>query len=281
MTGVLMNPSPTSTVMVRPLHICESAMILVFTCWLNSNAAQPFIEWQRMLRSEVSIVIVYDTAQGVSYDGAGNVFVAGSTSGSLGGQNLGSRDAYVGKFSSSGDQLWLKQFGTNLFDEVRSTVSADSFGNAYLAGSTFGAIGGTNAGSIDAFFVKYSPNGDQVWARQIGSRDVDTANGISTVGNGSVYVAGQTDGRVGVASYGSRDAFVSRYDSLGNRDWLSQFGTAQFEPSLGVAADALGNIFIVGFVAPPNLSDSNAFVTKFDANGNQVWIQQLGTPARD
>lgn len=42
-----------------------------------------------------------NAALGVAADGDGNVYIAGTTSGSLGGPNRGSDDAWVAKYSTS------------------------------------------------------------------------------------------------------------------------------------------------------------------------------------
>ena len=49
---------------------------------------------------------------------------------------------------------WAQQFGTS-GGESGSSVTLDTFGNAYLSGSTLGDLGGINAGGNDAYLIKY------------------------------------------------------------------------------------------------------------------------------
>ena len=98
-----------------------------------------------------------DYAYGVATDASGNVFVAGFTDGSLAGANLGSDDALVRKFDSSGNVVWTQQFGTSARDSI-SAVSVDANGKVYVAGSTSGTFSGqTSAGDWDAWVAQLSP----------------------------------------------------------------------------------------------------------------------------
>jgi len=51
---------------------------------------------------------------------------------------------------------WSQQIGTSSDDRSYS-VAVDGSGNAYISGETGGSLGGPNAGSGDAFLVKFSP----------------------------------------------------------------------------------------------------------------------------
>jgi len=49
---------------------------------------------------------------------------------------------------------WKRQIGTSGSDKSFG-VAVDASGNAYISGFTQGDLGGPNAGSYDAFLVKY------------------------------------------------------------------------------------------------------------------------------
>src|SRR5215212_3597678 len=72
------------------------------------------------------------TANGVSADSSGGVYVVGFTNGELPGQtDEGIRDAFIRKYNADGDEEWTRQFGTSGIDDA-SGVSADSSGGGML-----------------------------------------------------------------------------------------------------------------------------------------------------
>lgn len=64
----------------------------------------------------------------------GNVYIAGSTDGSIGGPNQGRADAYLAK-SPAGLLLWTRQLGTSEVDAATG-VAIDRDGNAYVSRNT-------------------------------------------------------------------------------------------------------------------------------------------------
>jgi hypothetical protein len=221
------------------------------------------LQWTRQLGTSTR-----DEGRAVSADGLGNVYIAGHTNGSLG----GSGDAFISKYDTAGVLQWTRQFGTSANSgDWRLGVSADGLGNVYISGHTFGSLGGPNAGGSDAFVSKYDAVGNFLWSRQWGTSASEKSYGVSADGLGSIYISGI--------------AFVSKYDAAGNLQWTGQVETSPGDFSFGVSADGLGNVYISGFTygsfGGPNAGDYDAFVSKYDAAGNFLWTQQLGTVAAD
>jgi beta-propeller repeat-containing protein len=96
----------------------------------------------------------YDQARGLSVHGAG-VYVAGWTLGTVAGQRaLGLQDALIVRFSTAGEPIWTRQFGSSNVDDP-SGISVDASG-IYLAGLTGGRLQGQkNAGNVDTFVAKF------------------------------------------------------------------------------------------------------------------------------
>jgi hypothetical protein len=109
------------------------------------------VEWTRQLGTSSE-----DRSRGVSVDGLGNVYISGSTEGSLNGPNAGSDDAFVSKYDAAGTLEWTRQLGTSS-EDYSTGVSADGLGNVYISGETYGSLDGTSAGSYDAFVSKIVP----------------------------------------------------------------------------------------------------------------------------
>ena len=103
-----------------------------------------------------------------------------------------------------------------------------------------------------------------------------------------IYVTGDTEGVFpGQPSAGDSDVFVSRFDNLGNQLWIRQFGSVAVagDYGTGVAADSTG-IYVVGgtegaLPGQTRLGSTDAFVRRYDLNGNELWTRQFGTSAPD
>lgn len=175
---------------------------------------------------------------------------------------------------------WIRQLGTSAND-YSYDVSVDGMGNVFISGRTEGDLGGINAGRRDAFVSKYDINGNFDWTRQLGTAANDESYGVSADGMGNVFISGWTSGDLGGTNAGDYDAFVSKYDASGNLDWTRQLGTSAGDYSYDVSADGMGNVFISGYTLGDlggiNAGDGDAFVSKYDMNGNIEWTKQLGT----
>src|SRR4029453_9810759 len=107
----------------------------------------------------------------------------------------------------------------------------------YIAGTTSGSLGGTNAGSSDVFAAKYDRDGNVQWIRQLGTAASDKAHGLDVLADGSMYIVGETNGSFGGASAGDADLFVAKLDASGTVVWLRQLGSPAADVAFAVSVD--------------------------------------------
>ena len=224
----------------------------------------------------------YDLAYALTA-GPGGIYVAGWTNGALEqGSNAGPTQAFVRKYAADGNVLWTRQFGAGPVDYAEAlTAGPDCI---YVAGQTWGQLGGNNTGIIDAFVRKYDFNGSVQWTQQIDTTGGYTDTRGITVGPGGIYVSGWTRGALEGTNAGGYDALVRKYDTDGNLQWTRQFGTAGDDQAWALAAGPDG--FYVagdtyGSLDGSNAGGADAFVRKYDANGNVLWARQFGTAVDD
>ena len=177
-----------------------------------------------------------DCARKVTCDASGNVFITGytnSTSGmasSTGHQKIydDKYDAFVAKFNSSGTRQWSTYYGGSEI-EWGYDVACDKTGNLYLVGSTRStnaiattdALQTANAGYMDAFLVKFTPDGKRVWGTYYGGDQYDY--GFEVCGDipGNIYVGGETYSFNALATTGafqdslagSADVFIAKFNA--------------------------------------------------------------------
>ncbi len=256
-----------------------------------------------------------DNGTTAATDPSGNVYLTGATT-SLGlasggfQDTLGTAGGYINtflvKFDANGNRLWATYYGgDNECDG--NIVATDAAGNVYLAGLTFCTTGmayhgfhNTYAGNGDAFLVKFDANGNRLWATYYGGADFDYAQSVSIDAAGNIYLAGQTSSSDSIASGGFQntfegwqDAFLVKFDANGNRLWATYYGGFGggeiITDGRSVNCDVAGNVYLGGTT---NSFDSiafggfynyflganqDAFLVKFDANGNRLWATYYGS----
>ena len=124
------------------------------------------------------------------------------------------------------------------------------------------------------------------WTRQFGTIGpaVDIAQAADADGN--TYVAGSTSGVLpGQSSAGGTDAFVRKYNSSGDEVWTRQFGTIGADQAFAISVDASG-VYVAGAAGRPlpgqtSTGGTDAFVRKYDHDGQQMWTRQFGSSASD
>ena len=170
---------------------------------------------------------------------------------------------------------WTVQVGASSLE----VVSIDAAGNLYAAGST--------AASMDASFptggallAKYDALGNQLWARQLGSRQ-DSATALTIGADGSVFVGGLADDDPVRNPGRLKSVFIAKYDASGTQLWLKRLGSQTNDLLRALQADADGNVVAVGYTQGDLFSrnaggSSDFFVMKLDAAGNLRWGRQDG-----
>ncbi len=174
-------------------------------------------------------------------------------------------------------------------------------------GATLASLSDNNNDvNIEPFVAKFSTNGAFAWAQGGNSGSVDgngdaqyllnNTNAVTEIvvdGAGNPYVAGLTSGErfLGTAfqGRGAGDIVIARLQPTnGNVTWLQSAGGSSDDGALGLAIDKAANVYLIGYfndiarfpTQPASFYDSlgyeDTFVSKFDANGQCVWVKQIG-----
>ncbi len=261
------------------LHAAESVGYLSL-----ANIPSLSLKWSKQFGTSNN-----DYARGAAVENSvdASLLVVGSTSGSLEGSSAGGLDAFVRKYSSSGDVLWTRQFGTSGSDTAVA-VAVDNSKNVFVTGYTNGNLKGRNAGLWDSFLRKYDSSGNVVWTKQFGSSGSDFARGIAVDVFGNVVVVGYTTGDLAGSNAGLTDVFVNRYNNDGNKVWAKQFGTSGLDEAYAVSIrqDYTHNDIFVAGITSNNLAGTHAgkndvFLRRYSTVGNELQIRQFGTSDND
>lgn len=219
-----------------------------------------------------------DAAQAIAIDGAGNAYVAGSTSSTnfpvtpgafQGTKGAGtSADAFVAKLNPAGSALAYSTYLGGAGADVARGIAVDAAGDAYVAGSS--ASTGLGAGGVfqpakgagttdDAFVARFSTAGARLWFSYLGGAQADVANGVAIDAGGNAYVAGST-ASPGMSTAGvvqatkgagtTSDAFVTKVAPDGTaRIWSTYLGGGLADTGRGIAVDGSGSAYVTGSTA--------------------------------
>jgi hypothetical protein len=162
----------------------------------------------------------YERSTGVATDGSGNIYVVGGTTGDFDGSGNagGEADAYVVKYDGAGNRIWGRQLGTAKRDEA-GAVAADTAGNVYVVGGTYGGFDTPATGGRSvAFVAKYDTAGTRAWVRQTPA-SAERASAVAVDPRGDVFIAGvcygALDGQPGIG--GDGDVFVMKFSTDGTK----------------------------------------------------------------
>ncbi len=251
-----------------------------------------------------------DIALGVSTYASGNAYITGyttsgnniATSGAYQSSFQGWDDAFLAKFSSSGNLIWTTYYG-GIYHDYGYAVNADISGNVYITGSTDSYNGIATSGAYRTYFIpggsngflsKFSSTGSLTWATYYGESDGGTS--LTTDASGEVYMTGTTHTINGTAttgayqtSYGGgpSDAFLAKFSGSGSLLWATYFGGNDQDGGNGVTVDKSGNVYLTGITYSSNgiatagayktySSRVDAFLAKFSGAGKLAWATYYG-----
>ena len=246
-------------------------------------SGSPEFAWTDLLGSGKT-----DRAWALTTGSDGSIYMAGWTEGNLDGQtNSSERDAFITKYQPDGSKDWTRLLGTSHWNEARA-LTTGSDGSIYVAGLTWNFLDGhPNSGEWDAFVTKYQPNGSKDWTRLLGTSENDEALALTTGSDGSIYVAGRTEGDLGgQTNSGNYDAFITKYRPDDTKVWTRLWGTSEIDEAVALTTGRDGSIYVAGWTegnldGQINSGGRDAFVTKYQPDGSKDWTRLLGSGEDD
>lgn len=139
---------------------------------------------------------------------------------------------------------------------------------------------------------------DLGWTARLGGTNFDHAYAVMADDSGNVYTTGSYEGIFDLdpgpgfnvfVSAGDADVFVSKLDKDGNMLWAFTFGGTAEDYGEALSIDQDGNVYVTGYfngasdfepgsgvTSLTSAGDYDAFLSKFDADGNFLWAIRLG-----
>lgn len=294
------DPDPTTTFM---LGSSTEEMFLA-----KYSASGNFI-WAKQMGGNAA---ANETIRQLAVDPADNIYVAGYFTfsadfdpgpGTAILNATSAHEGFIARYNSLGDYAWAYQFGGTGFNQAWS-IDVDPVNLAvYIAGVVqgssvrFTAANGTttygNPGNNDAFFAKYSINGDLDYVNFLaGGANQEAYDIVASPTDNCVYVTGYFQGTVdfdagpqtaNLTSNGGMDVFVGKYLLNGAYAWAFNIGSAADD--FGFAVRMAGSDVIVngsfmgsnvdfdptpGTMARTSAGNYDGFVARYSESGAPI-----------
>jgi gliding motility-associated-like protein len=218
-------------------------------------------------------------------------------------------------------RLWGTFYGDQTNSHYTLTnprIDTDSYGNVILVGSTYASnssyatvgahqssIPQSNYPDFNGIIAKFNSNGQRIWGTYYGGTSRNFITGVKIDSFNNVVVCGNTNSTTNISSIGTHqqnfngydDVFIAKFNSDGGFLWGTYYGGDNKEYCSDIALDELNNIYIVGqtwslnnisfnsnFQSNLFLGDQynvDAYLAKFNPNGNIIWATYAGGEKQD
>ena len=255
-----------------------------------------------------------DVANSIMYNGSGAIYVAGTTTSSVGVSSVGSHqnsygggtDAFLAKFNTAGARLWSTYYGGSNEDQAKAVACKG--GLVYLTGftkSTNNIAYNTTyqdalSGGYDGFLARFTPTGNVVWGTYYGGANDDQLLGLTCDSNLRVYATGYSfsTGLASSNSYqdslaGTSDALLLCFDSAGTRAWATYYGGAYTDGANAIYCDSAMKIYVCGTSNSTSgiasagayqstlAGNNDAFLAQYNTSGTLQWGTYYGGYSND
>jgi len=261
---------------------------------------------------------------GITADVNNNVYITGltgstsgiATTGAYQTSLIGTGDAFVVKFTSSGSLSWGTYYGgSGNIDggNCGRAITHDFNNNIYITGFTSSTSDIATTGAYQtrygkrsnyptAFVAKFSSKGALTWGTYYGangnSSTPSSGIGIITDINNNVYITGNTVSDSGIATTdayqtnyagaggnGFGDAFVAKFDSTcSSLLWGTYYGGSGDDQGEGIINDANNNIYISGWTqSASGIITPGAYQTRLagGTNGTDFFVAKFSIPTTE
>ncbi|MBC7696668.1 MAG: SBBP repeat-containing protein [Burkholderiales bacterium] len=245
-----------------------------------------------------------DQGNAITTDPNGNIYLTGYTRSSTPcmfdtisltpSTGSGYKENFIAKYSSSGEAIWAKNFGTSLQDEGKS-ICTDINGNVYITGSFYyynsngymmnldnnNSI--INRGGKDSYLIKYDSLGNILWSKGVGGINYDEGNSVRCDVSGNIYLAGYSRSPYLFIDNDSllinNGLFIMKYNDQGNKQWIVPVTAGGFCATATANSMCLNNnndIYITGSFTNPSIKFGNDSLSAFASDcTNDIFIAKL------
>ena len=243
---------------------------------------------------EEGLAIACDASSNVIIGGQTNSIVGIATATAFQSTLNGTNDGFVAKFTTAGALTWGTYYGGEGAEQVNGVACNPANSSIAIVGNTTSLTNVASAkanqpayggGTQDAFVAYFTSAGAEAWSTYYGGTSLDYGQGVCFDLFNNITVAGGTFSSNGISTPGSfqpaiggdYDAYIGKFNALGQIIWGTYFGGTFYDYANGIACDLTNDqLVIAGYtvstagIATAGTAQTvfgggtyDAFVTKF------------------
>ncbi len=231
----------------------------------------------------------YETLGDLKVDSAGNIYIIGTTMGSMNGSaNAGTQDYFVTKYDTTGTKQWAVQGGGAGNDYGFGLALDSNSGAIYIAGSTNRELESNSASGSKSFLAKLDSTGTRQWVTFPGSVDALATTRVAVDSAGNPYIASTgMNGFSGTTLTGTQDLYLIKYNSAGTLQWSSERANGGAETITDLKIDSNDRIYLAGsttgafegYTSTAGLSDTIFMI--YSNDGTMTYARRYGGASSD
>ncbi len=235
--------------------IIMKKIILILLAQASFLCAQP-VYFQKIFGSSGT-----DAGRSIRQLSSGAIFIAGYADSAT----VGSNDYTVAKLDKFGNLIWINYYGDSL-NNIALCINTTNDGNLIVCGQTE-----ISSGNEDAFVCKLDTNGAVLWYKTYGGSLNQSLKYIEATFDKGYIACGFTSDMSG-----SNDYYIIKLDSLGNQQWIGNYGGSFNDYADMVLQTPDSGYIITGDTNSDGAGGYDVEVIRLDANGSVVWDKLYG-----
>lgn len=228
--------------------------------WLVKRSAAGAPGWSHLWDGPDGLA---DNAEGMVVDGAGNVYVCGTTQ-----RTGGDTDSVVLKYDASGTLKWQTIYDPEGLTDGARAIGLDAAGDVYVAGWS-----ATSGSGNDVYTAKFrSAGGTRVWTSWYSGPQYDDASGIAVTSGGVCYTIGVSN-----PVNGKADALLVKTTATGAQAWAKRWNGPKDRNDEwnSVALSRSGSVCVAGTTNALGAADIVA--ARYSSAGKRLWLRTWGS----
>lgn len=169
-------------------------------------------------------------------------------------------------------QGWQYTFGAEKTDEGWAVLQTEDHGFLVVG---FGESFGTD-NDQDIFVIRTDADGTKLWSTYFDEGYQEQARAILATADGNYLIVGNI-----ISEFGqSENVYLLKINRKGEKIWSKQFGSSNAERVQSAILDKDGGFLVTGSIKA-GVDNEDAFLARFDAQGNIAWFKQFDLSRSD